>query len=71
MSPRPDRRHRLCLGAVTLIAVITAACSATSPRTARLGPTGDTCLDRGAACTRHRECCTFWCVNGACETRDP
>lgn len=59
--------------AVLVTATVTVACATTAspPRTSTLGPASDACLDRGSDCTRHSQCCTFWCVNGACEAREP
>ncbi len=34
-------------------------------------PSVDECLAAGADCASSQDCCSFWCVNGACEVRDP
>jgi hypothetical protein len=29
------------------------------------------CLDSGTQCRADGDCCSLWCVNGACERREP
>jgi Dickkopf N-terminal cysteine-rich region len=54
-----------------LLALVTAACTLVDRRVATLGPPGDSCLATEADCTRSHQCCSDWCVNGECETREP
>jgi hypothetical protein len=63
------------LSALTLLAcaaprqspgVTCAQAGAPAPRESR-----EACLSRGAACVADSECCTQWCANRVCVTRQP
>jgi hypothetical protein len=44
----------------------------TQPETTKPPPRSqDQCLMHGAQCTLNEECCTEWCANGVCATRQP
>ena len=33
--------------------------------------TSGSCLSRNVACMTNSDCCSLWCVNGYCETKEP
>jgi hypothetical protein len=41
-----------------------------SPGVTNLQPP-DRCLSRGTGCTVDNDCCSLWCPNGHCATRQP
>jgi hypothetical protein len=50
--------------------VLAAACSSAVP-VGQIPTTGAQCLAVESACHMDSECCTMWCVNGACDRREP
>ncbi len=73
-STRPTKATgvlRLVVFGVIATALVTACGAASSTRNAKLGSGPDACWASGSTCHRDSECCTFWCVNGVCEYRDP
>jgi hypothetical protein len=56
---------------LAFFAVVVAACAGTNQRTSTLGPASDSCLAAGSDCIRSSQCCTFWCANQTCATREP
>jgi hypothetical protein len=55
---------------ILILMLLTAACGFTDRRNAQLGPASDSCLATMTDCSRSHQCCSQWCVNGVCETRE-
>jgi hypothetical protein len=61
------------LGLAVFVALEVAACShSTSSGTGVTNAQpGGHCLPKRAACVANDDCCTLWCANGVCTTKQP
>jgi hypothetical protein len=51
--------------ALTALAIASCASSQTSARSP------EACAANDVKCSTDKDCCSLWCVNGECQTRDP
>jgi hypothetical protein len=60
----------LVVGVFVTLALV--ACAATNgTRDYKLGSGPDACWATESGCRRDNDCCSLWCVNGVCDTRNP
>jgi hypothetical protein len=72
-----DRMKGLCL-ALGLGALVASACASTRGSAPPVGQTQTTsgsaepmCIHRGLSCLHNQDCCSGWCVSGACARYEP
>jgi hypothetical protein len=75
-------RRRLIMKRLVLALVaygtVVAACASTGAATVSVThttsaepATTNSCYANDLGCTQNEDCCSFWCVNGECEQREP
>jgi hypothetical protein len=70
-------RHGKRAGSLTVLALLAlcgvGACGAQSVQEVPHPPelSSGQCAMNGVTCAANDECCSFWCVNGFCGTRQP
>jgi hypothetical protein len=62
-----SRLYTFLIAAVLIVSVG----QAEGPRAVSPGSTSEQCLTVGADCVSDEQCCSQWCVNRVCETREP
>jgi hypothetical protein len=65
------RGARLFFVAVVATGVLAACGASNGNRDSKLGRGPDACWATESRCRRDNDCCSLWCVNGVCDTRDP